>query len=97
MCKVGITYREDTFPKNDDVHVERFEVGRAVLVLLKTPKTDEIIRPEKLNLLAGFFHEDIFCRQWMYRKHLPFANTSIPKSKEKCMTDTVRLSDRVVN
>ena len=97
MCKAGITYRENTFPKNDDVHVERFKVCRAVLVLLKTPKTDEIIRPEKFDLLAGFFHEDIFCRQWMYREHLPFANTSIPKSKAKCMADRARGCDRVVN
>lgn len=56
---------EDTLAKDDDVHVEGLEVGWAVGVLVEGAETDEVIGPEELNLFAGFFHLDIFCRERM--------------------------------
>src|SRR6266404_4250671 len=42
----------------------------AVRILVKTPETDEVVRPEELDLLTRFFHLDILCRQRVDPKHL---------------------------
>ena len=65
------TYREYTLSEDNDVHVEWFEVGRAVLVLVETAETDKEVVSKKLDLLARFFHLDIFCCEWMDREYLP--------------------------
>lgn len=63
-------YGEDAFSEDDDIHVQGLQISRAVWILLETAETDEVIRPEKLDLLPRFFHEDIFRSQGMYREHL---------------------------
>jgi hypothetical protein len=64
------THREDALPKDDDVHIQRLQIGRAEIILLETPEADEIIIPEKLDLLACLLHLDIFSCQGMDVEHL---------------------------
>jgi hypothetical protein len=64
------THGEYTFPEHDDVHVEWLEVSRAVLVLVEATEAHKVIVPEELDLLASFFHLDVFCRQWVDREDL---------------------------
>jgi hypothetical protein len=61
----GWTYRKCAFSEDDDVHVERLKVCRAILILVETSETNEIVIPEKFNLFTRFFHENIFRCQWM--------------------------------
>ena len=60
QMKNGKAYRKDALSEDDDVHVERFEVCWAVLVLLKTAETDEVVCPEELDLFARLLHQNIF-------------------------------------
>ena len=53
------TYREDAFTEDDDVHVQRFQIRGAVWVLIEATETYEVVVPEQLDLLPGFFHLDI--------------------------------------
>jgi hypothetical protein len=63
-------YRENPFTENDDIHVQWLEVSRTIGILVETPEADEIVRPEELNLLARFFHLDIFRCQRVNAKDL---------------------------
>jgi len=63
-------HRKDAFPENDDVHVQWLEVRRTVRVLIETPETDEIVCPEEFDLLARFFHLDVFRCEWVNAKNL---------------------------
>lgn len=58
-----VTYRKDALPEDDDIHIQRLQIGRAEIVLLKTPEADKIIIPEELDLLARLLHLDIFSCQ----------------------------------
>ena len=75
-------HREDSFAKNDDVHVQRFEVGWTIRVLIETAETDKIVCPEEFNLLARFFHLDIFRCQWVDAENL-FANDWLDDSTQE--------------
>ena len=46
---------------------------RAVWILIETTEADEIVAPEKLDLLARFLHLDIFSCQRVDVEHLPQA------------------------
>lgn len=64
MCtaqKKTRTYRQDALTKDDDVHVQRLEIGGAVRILIEASETNEVVVPEKFNLLASFLHLDVFC------------------------------------
>ena len=61
---------EDALAEDDDVHIERLEVGWAVRVLVEGAETDEVVVPEEFDFFASFFHEDIFSCQWMDREDL---------------------------
>ena len=65
-----VPYREDAFPEDNDVHVERLEICRAVWILVKATETNEIVVPEQLDLLPRFFHLDILRRKGVNRKDL---------------------------
>lgn len=54
-CKDG-AYRKNTLSEDNDVHVQWFQVCRTIRVLLETAETDEIVRPEQLNLFASLLH-----------------------------------------
>jgi hypothetical protein len=43
---------------------------RTIRVLIEAPETDEIVRPEELDLFARFLHLNILCRQWVNSKYL---------------------------
>ena len=64
------THRECSFPEDNDVHVERFEVGWAVRVLVETTEADKVVVPEKFDLFSCFFHLDILSREWMNMEDL---------------------------
>ena len=64
------TYGKRSFTENDDVHVERLQICRAVLILVETPETDKIIVVKQLYLLSRFLHLDIFSRQRVDGEHL---------------------------
>lgn len=69
-AKGKITYRKSSFPEHDHIHVDWIQVGRAILVLVKTPETDEIVIAKELDLLARFLHLNIFSRQGMNTENL---------------------------
>lgn len=56
--------------KDDDVHVQRFQIGRAEIILLETAETHGVIVSEELNLLPSFLHLNIFSRERMDIEHL---------------------------
>ena len=64
------THGKDTFSEHDDIHVQRFEVGRAEIILFETSERNEIIVAEQLDLFASFLHLDIFRCQRMNRENL---------------------------
>lgn len=68
--KATLTHRKGTFAEDDDVHVERLEVGWTVGILVKRSKTDKIVVSEEFNLLTRLFHLNIFSRQGMNSKDL---------------------------
>ena len=81
MCMFGVrtqwheqtackTYRKNPLTEDNDVHVERLEICRAVWVLVKATETNEIVVPEQLDLLPRFFHLDILRRKGVNRKDL---------------------------
>ena len=63
--RLRTSYRKNTITEDDDIHVERLEVSRAVWILVETTETDEVIVSEKLNLFSSFFHLDILSREGM--------------------------------
>lgn len=60
-----ITNRQGPFSEYYYIHVQRFEVGGAIWILIEAAKTDEVVVAKQFNLLARFFHLDIFCRKGM--------------------------------
>lgn len=64
------TYRECTFSKDDDVHVERFEVGLRIRVLVERSETDQVVVSEQLDLFSGLFQQNILGREGMDTKDL---------------------------
>ena len=62
--------REDALAEDDDVHVQRLEVRRAVRVLVERAEAHEVVVPEELDLLARLLHEDVLCRQRVDGEHL---------------------------
>ena len=69
----GKAYRKDALSEDDDVHVERLKVRRAVLILLETSETDKVVGSEKFDLFASFLHENIFCCKRVNREDLFFS------------------------
>ena len=63
-------YRKRAFSEDDDIHIERLKVGRAIWVLVETTETDKVVVPEQFNFLASFLHENIFCGKRMDGEHL---------------------------
>ena len=64
------THGKDTFSEHDDIHVQRFEVGRAEIILFKTTERNEVVVAEQLDLFASFLHLDIFRCQRVNRENL---------------------------
>lgn len=56
---------KDTLTEDNDVHIERFEMGGAVRVLVKGSEADQIIISEEFDFFASFLHKDIFSCEWM--------------------------------
>lgn len=70
MRRASEMERERTLTKDDNVHVQRLEVGGAVGILIKRAKADEIVISEQLDLLARLLHLNIFGGQGMDAKSL---------------------------
>lgn len=68
--KSSYTHGQCTFPKNDDIHIERFQVSGTVRVLIKTSETHEEIVPEEFYFLSRLLHKDILRCQRMDGEHL---------------------------
>jgi len=64
------TYRECTFSKDDNVHVERFEVGLRVRVLVERSETDQVVVSEQLDLFSSLFQQNILGCKGMDTKDL---------------------------
>ena len=64
------TYRQGALAENDNVHVERLEIGLRVRVLVERSETDEIVVPKQLDLFARLFEQDILSRQGVDAKDL---------------------------
>ena len=64
------TYRECTFSKDDDVHVERFEVGLGIRVLVERSETDQVVVSEQFNFLSSLFKQNIFGGKRMNTEYL---------------------------
>jgi len=62
--------RQCTLAKNDDVHVQRFEMCWTIRILVEGPETNKVIVSEKFNLFPSFLHEDIFSCERMDIKNL---------------------------
>ena len=70
QMKNGKAYRKDALSEYDDVHVERFEVGWAVWILVETTEADQVVVSEQFDLFSCFFHLDILSREWMNMEDL---------------------------
>jgi hypothetical protein len=64
------TYGEGALAEDDDVHVERLEVGRTVGILLEGAEADEVVVAEEFDLLARLLHLDILRGEGMDAENL---------------------------
>jgi hypothetical protein len=64
------THREGALAEDDDVHVERLEIGLAVRVLVKRSETNEVVVSEQLDLFASLLEQDVFGCERVDAKHL---------------------------
>ena len=64
------THRQGSFAEDDDVHVQRFEVGLTIGILIERSETHEVVVSEQFNLFSGLLEQDIFRRQGMNAKDL---------------------------
>ena len=63
-------YRECTLPKDDDVHIQRLQVGWTVRILIETSEANQIIISEQLYFLSGLLHLDVLGGQRMKFENL---------------------------
>lgn len=64
------TYGEGPLPEHDYIHIERFQVSRAIWILIKTTEADKIIVAEKLDLFSRFLHLNILRGEGMDGENL---------------------------
>lgn len=62
--------RQSALAEDDDVHVERLEIGLRVRILVEGSETDQVVVSEQLDLFACLFEQDIFSRQRVNTKYL---------------------------
>ena len=70
------THRQNSLSEYDNIHVQRFQVRRAVRILVKAPETDKIVVPEQFDFLAGFLHLYVFRCQGVNREDLKLCLSS---------------------
>jgi hypothetical protein len=54
------TNANNTFPENNNIHVNRRQIILAISVLLESPIIDEIIVAEQFDFLSRFLHHYVF-------------------------------------
>ena len=90
-----MTYREYAFTEDDDIHVERLEICRAIWILVEATETHQIVVPEKLDFLSRLLHLNILCGKRMNGENL--STRSVNFCKRHTSTNVLTLLSSLIS